>query len=70
MRSALIGTKMPSKERIAENVDRLVELDRQYQTLLGLQDAPGLLALASIATESRMHGVARKASRAAAELQG
>lgn len=60
--------KMANNDTILANMDTLVRLDKQYQSLLASRDRAGLIELAEVARAHKQTCVARKASQAAAEI--
>ena len=61
--------KMASNDRIEENCNRLVELDKAYWKLVASRDRGGLLELASQAQQANQHSIAKRAKTTALELQ-
>jgi len=61
--------KMASNDRIEQNCNRLVELDKAYWKLVASRDRDGLFALASHAQDINQHGIAKRIKTTALELQ-
>jgi len=60
--------KLASDERIDQNIKRLVEFDRTYQSLVATRDSAGLQALAEQAEQANQFSLAHKALSTAKEF--